>query len=101
METIFIAFDRALLRLRLVRALSERKIALIFEIHSSIGLKSGEYASKCHDAAAVGQRGDITPLTLLAQQFVDEGFVNTEHPGNFPFGCDSSFHSVNNSFSKV
>jgi len=51
METILIAFARALLSLRFVRALSERKIALIFEIHSSIGLKSGEYAGKCSTLA--------------------------------------------------
>jgi hypothetical protein len=41
-ETISMAFANALLSLRLVRALSDRKIVLIFEMHSSIGLKSGE-----------------------------------------------------------
>ena len=36
------AFASALLSLRLVRALRDRKVDLIFEMHSSIGLKSGE-----------------------------------------------------------
>jgi hypothetical protein len=29
-------------------------------------------------SAAVGQWGDVTPLALLAQQFMNEGFGNTK-----------------------
>ncbi len=45
------------------------------------------------------QRGDIAAVTLLAQQFVDEGFVNTEQFGDLTFASDLTFHSANYSFS--
>jgi hypothetical protein len=40
--TFSMAFARAFSSLRLVRAFTERRMPLIFEMHSSIGLKSGE-----------------------------------------------------------
>ena len=35
----------------MVRAFNSRRIPLIFEMHSSIGLKSGEYAGMCKTLA--------------------------------------------------
>ncbi|HVI69988.1 MAG TPA: hypothetical protein VM656_00705 [Pyrinomonadaceae bacterium] len=52
-------------------------------------------------SAAVGQWGNITPLALLAQQFVNEGFVNAKHPSDPAFGGVASFYGINDSFSKV
>jgi len=55
--------------------------------------------SSCKIASWPPPWGSVAPLALLAQQFVDEGLMNAKHPGNFPFGCNTSFHGVNNSFS--
>jgi len=49
----------------------------------------------------VGQWGNVTPLALLAQQFVNKGFVNAKHPGDLAFGGDALFYSINIPFSKI
>jgi hypothetical protein len=38
--------------------------------------------------------GQFTTLVLLAQQFVNEGFVNAKHPGDLAFGGDASFYGI-------
>jgi hypothetical protein len=47
------------------------------------------------------QRGDITPLALLAQQFVNDGFVHAEQGGNLALAPDLPLHSLNDSCSEV
>jgi hypothetical protein len=51
--------------------------------------------------AAVRQLGNVTTPALLAQQFVNEGFVNAKHPSDLAFGGDARFYGINNSFSKI
>jgi hypothetical protein len=52
-------------------------------------------------ASAPPPWGNVTQLALLAQQFVNKGFVNAKHPSDLAFGGDASFYGINNSFSKV
>jgi hypothetical protein len=52
-------------------------------------------------AAAVGQRGEVTPLALLAEQLVDKGLVNAKGPSDVAFGGEASLDRVNNPFPEV
>jgi hypothetical protein len=52
-------------------------------------------------AATVRQRGQIPALSFLAQEFVDKGFMDTEHSGDFTSCSKTAFDGVNDSFTKV
>jgi hypothetical protein len=39
--------------------------------------------------------------SLLAEQFVDEGFVNSEYFGGFAFCSDSPLYRINNALPQV
>ena len=45
------------------------------------------------------QRGDIAAVPLLAQQFVNEGFVHAEQLGDLPFASELTLHGLNYAFS--
>jgi hypothetical protein len=47
------------------------------------------------------QRGNIAPLALLTQQFVNEGFVHAEQVGDLALTPDLPLHGLNDSFSQV
>jgi hypothetical protein len=47
------------------------------------------------------QRGNIATLALLAQQFVNEGFVHAEQGGDLALAPDLPLHGLNDSFSEV
>jgi hypothetical protein len=49
----------------------------------------------------VWQWRDVTALALLAQQFVDERFVDAEQLGDSPLSADSTLDRINYSFSEV
>src|SRR5215510_8488445 len=46
-------------------------------------------------------RGDVAAPAPLAQQFVDEGFMNTEQSGDLGYGSDVTIHGVDDSCTKV
>jgi hypothetical protein len=50
---------------------------------------------------AVGQRGDSAAVPLLAQQFVNEGFVHAEQGRDLPFAADLPLYGLNDSCAKV
>jgi len=50
-------------------------------------------------SATVGQRRDVAALALLAQQFINEGFVDSEQRGECSLGTDSTFDGINYPFS--
>jgi hypothetical protein len=52
-------------------------------------------------AAAVWERGDVTAVSLLAQQFIDEGFVNAEQFGDLPFWLIIALYGINDSRTKI
>jgi hypothetical protein len=45
------------------------------------------------------QRRNVASVALLAQQFIDEGFVDAEQCGDCSLGSDSTFNCLNYSFS--
>jgi hypothetical protein len=49
----------------------------------------------------MGQGGDSAAVTLLAQQFVNEGFVYAEQDRDLPFAADLPLYGINDSCSKV
>jgi hypothetical protein len=57
-------------------------------------LRNGFYAS------SVRERGDVTTLPLLAEQFVDGGFVDAKQFRNFPLGFVSPFYRLNDALSQ-
>jgi hypothetical protein len=48
----------------------------------------------------VRERGDVTTLPLLAEQFVDGGFVDAKQFRNFPLGFVSPFYRLNDALSQ-
>jgi hypothetical protein len=52
-------------------------------------------------ATTVWQGGDVPTLALLAQQLIDEGFMDAEQLGDFTSGSDAAFDGVNYTFTKV
>jgi hypothetical protein len=51
--------------------------------------------------SAMRQRGNIATLALLAQQFVNEGFVHAEQIGDLALAPDLPLHGLHDSFSQV
>jgi hypothetical protein len=47
------------------------------------------------------QGSDIAPLPLLAQQFVNEGFVYAKQFGDLPFAANLAFYGFHYAFSQV
>jgi hypothetical protein len=47
------------------------------------------------------QRGNIATLTLLAQQFVNEGFVHAEQGSDLALAANVPLHGLHDSFSEV
>jgi hypothetical protein len=73
--TFSMALARALRSLRTVRALALRRASLIFEMHSSTGLKSGEYLGICLTLAPAVlimsiARSEYWNLTLSSIKYV-------------------------------
>jgi len=47
------------------------------------------------------QRRAVAAFALLAQQFINEGFVDPEQRGECSLGANSTFDCINYSFSQV
>jgi hypothetical protein len=52
-------------------------------------------------SSAMRQGSDIAPLPLLAQQFVNEGFVYAKQFGDLPFAANLAFYGFHYAFSQV
>jgi hypothetical protein len=52
-------------------------------------------------ASAVRQWSDVATLEHLAQQFIDEGFINAEQSGDLGHGSDATICGVDNSCAKI